>query len=99
MKTILLLLLLFTTTFTGIAQDRLFRDQDPVPADFGKEKTVLLVINSEQKKVNKALEDAFEKHYKGEYEIIDESDLSSSRFSDTKKYRYCFRTVIGWTPA
>lgn len=78
---------------------RLFGDQDPVPADFGKEPTTVLVIRSEQNKVNKALENAFQKYYTGPFELIDQKDLTTNKYSDTKKYRYCFRTKIQFKAA
>ena len=77
----------------------LFKDQDPVPADFGKEATTVLVIKTEQNKVNKALESAFQKYYTGSYELIELSDLKNKKYNDTEKYRYCFRTKIGYQAA
>ncbi len=77
----------------------LFRDQDPVPADFGKEPSTVLVVTTEQNKVNKALADAFEDHYKGAYEVVDQGQVNSNKYSDTKKYRYAFRTVISFAAA
>ena len=91
--------------FTGLlftscgSSKNLFRDQDPVPADFGKEPTTVLVVTTEQNKVNKALADAFDDHYEGAYEVVDAGQVNSNKYSDTKKYRYAFRTVISFAPA
>ena len=77
----------------------LFKDQNPVTAEFGKETTTVLVIKTEQNKVNKALESAFQKYYTGPYELIELSELKNKKYNDTEKYRYCFRTTIGYQAA
>ncbi|HEU4471697.1 MAG TPA: hypothetical protein VFR58_11470 [Flavisolibacter sp.] len=77
----------------------LFRDQDPVPADFGKQQTTVLVLKTEQNKVNRALESTFKKYYTGPFLLIDEEDLTSGKYSDNQKYRYCFRTHIQFQAA
>jgi hypothetical protein len=97
---LLLLSVSLCLAFTNCRSSKsLFKDQDPVPAEFGKEQTTVLVIRTEQNKVNKALENAFQKYYSGPFELVEQKDLTSKKYSDIKKYRYCFRTKIQFQAA
>ena len=76
-----------------LSAQRIFRDQDPVPPDFGKAPGTLLLIRSDQKGVNKALPAVFAEYYKGPFKLIDQADLALPEYADRVTYRYAFRTV------
>ena len=94
MLRIAFLFLLVGLVNTASAQ-RVFRDQDPVPPDFGKAPGTLLVVRSSMKSLNKALDDVFSEYYKGPFKVIDPEDLSKPDYADTETYRYTFNTSIG----
>jgi len=84
---------------TSASAQRVFRDQDPVPPDFGKAPGTLLVVRSTMKPLNKDLQEVFAEYYKGPFKVIDVEDLSKPEYADKEIYRYTFNTVIGFTPA
>lgn len=84
---------------TSASAQRVFRDQDPVPPEFGKAPGTLLVVRSTMKSLNKALVDVFTEHYKGPFKVIDPEDLSKPEYADTETCRYTFNTRIGFIPA
>jgi|GEM_PF-1564875 hypothetical protein len=90
------LLLVFTTAASA---QKVFRDQDPVPPDFGKDPGTLLVVRSTMKSLNKALLEVFTEYYKGPFKVIDPEDLAKPEYADHAIYRYTFNTVIGFIPA
>jgi hypothetical protein len=62
------------------------KDTENVPADFGKEKTTLLVIQ-ERKHYTKKIESIIKQHYSGDYIIVTRKELED-KYSDATKYRY-----------
>lgn len=52
----------------------------------------ILVMKAEQgimqKKYNRELQEAFEKHYTGPFELVGKKDLESEKYADLSKYRY-----------
>lgn len=97
LRTIFLTLLIGLVT--SASAQRVFRDQDPVPPDFGKAPGTLLLVRSTMKALNKDLEKVFAEHYKGPFKVIDAADLGKPEYADTESYRYTFNTVIGFIPA
>lgn len=59
------------------------------PDDFGKKETIVLVSAANKDKITEAMQEAFEKNYKGKYEFVVEKFPRGSRY-DTSKYRYVF---------
>lgn len=84
---------------TSLSAQKVFKDQDPVPPDFGKAPGTLLLVRSTMKPLNKDLPDVFGEYYKGPFKVIDEADLALPEYADTQVYRYTFNTVIGFIPA
>lgn len=70
------------TTFT--------ENEGAIPPDFGNPNEILLVVFEDSKGYNKWVEKAFKENYFGKYEFVSKSDLNSSKYSDTEKYRYYF---------
>lgn len=83
----------------GVSAQRVFRDQDPVPADFGKAPGTLLLVRTKDKGVDKALQEVFAENYQGPFKLIDADDVAKPEYADLDKYRYVFNTVIKFVPA
>ena len=96
--TLSILFSLFSLISLGQSK-HLFGDQHAIPPDFGKDNAVILVELTEKNKINKHLEESFEKYYTGEFEMVEKEDLNSKKYSDKTKYRYVFRTAIFFQPA
>lgn len=62
------------------------KDTENIPADFGKEKTTLLIIQ-ERKGYNKKVEKIVQKNYTGEYIFIKKQELDT-KYANTESYRY-----------
>ena len=62
------------------------KDTENVPADFGKEKTTLLVIE-ERKGYNKKVEKVIKDNYTGDYLFVTREELES-KYADPVNYRY-----------
>jgi hypothetical protein len=92
-------LALLVGLFTTASAQRVFRDQDPVPPDFGKAPGTLLVVRSTMKSLNKNLQTVFAEYYKGPFKVIGPEELSKPEYADKETYRYTFNTVIGFIPA
>ncbi len=95
-RTILSSLLLVMLGFT--AKSQIFSPVGSVPPELGKEPTTILIIETEREAVNKAFDDVFGKSYKGSYEITSDS-YAAKKYSDTKKYRYVFQTIVKFVEA
>jgi hypothetical protein len=80
----------------SFSQSKLLAKEDgAIPVNFGKEKTILLVVKSPAgHDVNKALEKIFEKYYTGSYEIIKYMDQVEVKYHDSLKYGYKFNVLI-----
>ena len=81
-----------------LSAQRVFRDVNPVPPDFGKAPGTLLLIRSEQKGANKSLQTVFTKYYHGPFKVIDAADLYEPEYADKDIYRYTFNTMIEFVP-
>ena len=83
-------------TFPCFAQKNLLASEgQSIPPGFGKDKSTLLVIKSPAGfQVNGALDNVFEKYYKGPYEIIKYKEQFELQYRDTIKYRYRFNIMI-----
>jgi len=93
------LLTIFLLLGSALSAQRVFRDQDPVPPDFGKAPGTLLLVRTTDKGVDKALQEVFGEYYKGPFTVIDAADLGKPEYADLEKYRYAFNTVIKFVPA
>jgi hypothetical protein len=92
-------LVLISASLAGCyTQKTVLKDQDPVPPEFGKAPGTVLVLKAPTNQLTNALEKTFQKYYSGPYELVDESLLTSKRYSDTQKYRYVFRTKMQFVP-
>jgi len=60
-----------------------------IPPEFGKQKTVMLVLKAGKGNYDKFLVRDFE-GYKGEIKMIKESEKDSELYKDKVKYRYIF---------
>lgn len=90
-------LIVLTACFS--AKSQIFSPVGAVPPELGKEPTTILIVETEREAVNKAFEDVFTKNYKGSFEIIGDGGYASKKYSDTKKYRYVFQTIITFVDA
>lgn len=70
-----------------------------IPPDFGKEKTVFVVILRGRGSYDKYVKSAVKKYYKGEYVFVNvkKESLNNDKFSDKNKYRYYFDYSDGST--
>ena len=87
-KYILLLLILFTSC--NISKHSYSDGAKWIPAEFNPSKYVLLVEKYPRKeKWNDAMKEFLDKHYSGQYEILDEKTIlaNDSKYSD-EKYKY-----------
>lgn len=75
------------------------KDEDTVPPVLGKESTTILLLETPRKKVNKDMQEVFEKNYSGTVEMIDKALLNSGSYKDSKKYRYYLETGIEFQEA
>jgi hypothetical protein len=67
------------------------------PADFGREETTVLIAGGSTDKITKSMIEAFEKYYKGKFELI--RDKTMNEIIDVKKYRYIFNVTEHISPA
>jgi hypothetical protein len=94
-----LFLLSVAINFGFATNSSLLRIDDTVPPDLGKEVTTILLLETPRKKVNKDMQEVFEKNYSGIVEMIDQVMLNSGQYKDTKKYRYYLETGITFQEA
>lgn len=94
-----LLFLFAFAVISGFSDQRSTRDEDTVPPELGKEPTTILLLETPRNKVNKDMQQAFEKFYSGTVEMIPEAMLKSNQYKDTKKYRYYLTTNIRFVEA
>lgn len=98
MKALFLLVTLLIGSASLQAQDSLSTVQ--IAPEFSTFKGTLLVIRNKtfrDNTLNRMTEKRLEKHYKGEYEIIDEEDLSAKAYSNPAKYRFTVQLLVGRT--
>lgn len=88
-----------TICFGFVTNLKYVKDEDTVPPDLGKEPTTILLLETPRKKVNKDMQEVFEKNYSGTVEMIDQTLLNSGAYKDTKKYRYYLETGISFQQA
>lgn len=86
-------------SFVFASNGRIFKEEDTVPPELGKEITTILLLETPRNKVNKDMVQAFEKFYSGTVEMIPENMLNSGQYKDTKKYRYYLSTNIRFVDA
>ena len=109
-KAKIFLLLFFIPLFISCGsylKSRLTVKDNYIPADFGKDDSVLLIeVTAKSRSTDKHIEQAFEKLYKGKYQFVykhgawkkrylDKSrydDFWHSKFKDSVKYRYFLGT-------
>ena len=84
-------LILASIVFTSCVSTKTFLKHDQIPGDFGKGNKTVLIIPSFDDVVNRAAEDAFEKYYKGSYEISGGSKKSKK---SEASIGYTFHTYI-----
>ncbi len=72
----------------AIIKSYINKDDKNVPADFGKDKSPVLVVKW-KKKYNNKVAKYFKEYYKGEYLFISRKELQTT-YTDTLKYRYIF---------
>ncbi len=94
-----LLFLFAFAVISGFSDQRSTRDEDTVPPELGKEPTTILLLETPRNKVNKDMQQAFEKYYSGTVEMIPEAMLKSGQYKDIKKYRYYLETGIEFVEA
>lgn len=95
-RTMLSSLVLLTACLS--AKSQIFSPVGSVPPELGKEPTTILIIETEREAVNKAFDDVFSKNYKGSFEITGDG-YATKKYSDTKKYRYVFQTIVTFVEA
>lgn len=93
------LLLTIAICFGFIARPVFLKNDDTVPPDLGKEPTTILLLETPRKKVNKDMQEVFEKNYSGTVEMIDALMLNSGTYKNIKKYRYYLETGIEFQEA
>ena len=93
--TILRNLILTTILFASCVSTKTFLKNDQIPEDFGKGNKTILVMPFGDKKVDRAVEAAFEKYYKGSYEI---GVGSKSNGKSGSTIGYTFNTYESYTP-
>ena len=66
-------------------------DDVQIPVNFGKDNSILLVIQEGKRSYDRYLERNFRNHYFGAYELVFEEDIErQQQYRDKKKYRYVF---------
>ena len=91
MKVSKLVLLFFCgILFASCLSTKTFLKNDQIPSDFGKGNSSILIIPSPNKKVNRAVENAFDKYYKGGFEI---GQKSTGKRNAASHY-YTFNTYL-----
>jgi len=98
---VILLITLLSFTTNVFAQQKKMKSEftlenDAIPADFGKDNTVLIGALKGKKYYDKYLEKALKKTYGGNY-VLERSSNLSSKYSDREKYRYLFDWNYGTT--
>lgn len=65
-------------------------EKNAIPADFGKEETVLLCVIHGKNKYDKYMKENVKKEYHGKYEFVLRKDIDTKKYNDKNKYRYIF---------
>jgi hypothetical protein len=98
-------LFLMLSSCGGMIKSYIRKDTENVPQDFGKQKTILLVLEQKQG-YNKDVEEILNKYYSGEYAFVSKEDLNIKPYQDTIKYRYLLndnlsmnQTLTGSSPS
>jgi hypothetical protein len=73
----------------GIVRSTIKEDDKQIPIGFGKEDVTILALRKTGR-YNKWLEERFSENYNGNYIIVDPRELTNTKYSNTKKYRYTF---------
>lgn len=76
----------------GYIRSYIANDDTNTPADFGADKSTLLVVKW-KKAYNKEVESDFKKYYKGNYIMATPEEIKTT-YSDVNKYRYLFGSEI-----
>jgi len=71
------------------AKKELTVDNRAIPADFGKNKSTMLVVKTGKKSYDKYLIKNFEE-YVGDYRIVSAEALDSAKYSNKTQFRYVF---------
>ncbi len=69
---------------TSCVSTKTFLKNDQIPADFGKGNSTVIIISSGNKKIDRFVNSAFEKYYKGKFE----SALNSNRNQQNASSHY-----------
>jgi hypothetical protein len=77
MRNLVCLLILTTISFSCMGPKEMLGDKPLVPTNFGKQGDGILLIESGQRKLNKEMEDAFSKNYKGTYKLVSAADIKN----------------------
>jgi hypothetical protein len=91
MRNLVCLLLLTTISFSCMGPKEMLGDKPLVPTNFGKQGDGILLIESGQRQVNKEMETAFSKYYKGAYKLV--SAVDGKKY-DVSQYPLAFYAQI-----
>ncbi len=81
---------MFMVSCAAMVRSSIKEDDKQIPVGFGKEDVTILAVQQNER-YNKWLEKRFPENYFGKFVIISAADLSSTKYKDTKKYRYIFK--------
>jgi hypothetical protein len=84
-----LIILLLTLCFNSFSQDS--TGHKGIAPEYSNFKGTLLVLENRDFKdntLNRMTQRRFDKNYKGDYEMIEEDDLTTKSYSDKKKFRF-----------
>lgn len=65
-------------------------EKGAIPENFGEANAKILFVTSGKKSYDKYLKSNIKKVYKGNYELVSNSDMASGKYDDVSKYRYLF---------
>ncbi len=71
---------------------------EEIPPELGKDNLTLLVMDEDKNAVSKAINETFEKHYKGSYEIQPRNMIYTKKYADATKYRFLFTVITQYVP-
>jgi hypothetical protein len=74
----------------NIAIKKMTVENGAIPQEFGKDETILICVLKGRNSRDKYLKKNIKENYKGKYEFVLESELSSDKYKDTDLYRYLF---------
>ncbi|WP_353778659.1 hypothetical protein [Winogradskyella sp. 3972H.M.0a.05] len=74
----------------GSASKKMTVENGAIPADFGKDDTVLICVLKGRNSRDNYMRKHIKKNYKGKYEFVLQSDVYSHKYDDRDKYRYLF---------